>query len=199
MTGLGWNPELLGPPWAVVAALDLQGAWVGGEAALAGYWLHHRVATSLELHAGPAAFESLLAQLPDPVEPLFPGYVRSGGLELIREEEPPLEPVTEDAVPAAGLFDLAVDRWLRCFGSEPSGVWLADLFFLERARVDLERAANTLASRDLAATRRALAVILHETRVDGLPRGLVRPVSLAQLEDFRRRWTDQLALETFSS
>ena len=51
---------------------------------------------------------------------------------------------------------------------------------------------------DLAATRRALAVILHETRVQELPPGLVRPVSVPQLEDFRSRWTDQLALETFS-
>jgi hypothetical protein len=106
--------------------------------------------------------------------------------------------VTPDPVPAASLLDLAVDRWLRCFGAEPSSVWLTDLYFLERARVDLEKAAGAMASRDMAATRRALAVILHETRVQELPPGLVRPVSLAQLEDFRLRWTDQLGLETFS-
>lgn len=198
MRGLGWNPELLGPAWPTVAGLQLAGAWVGGEAALAGYWLHHRMALRLEVHAPPEAFEGVAAQLSGPLETLFPGYLRAGGLELIREEQPPLEPVVPDPVPAASLLDLAVDRWLRCFGSEPAGVWLTDLFFLERARVDLERAANLLASRDLAATRRALAVILHETRVQELPPGLVRPVSLLQLEDFRSRWTDQLALETFS-
>jgi len=198
MNGLGWNPELLGPHWPTVAALDLQGGWVGGEAALAGYWLHHRVAPRLEVHVPAPAFETVLAQLPGPLETLFPGYVRARGLELITEEEPPLEAVTADPVPAASLLDLAVDRWLRCFGAEPSSVWLTDLYFLERARVDLEKAAGAMASRDMAATRRALAVILHETRVQELPPGLVRPVSLAQLEDFRLRWTDQLGLETFS-
>lgn len=195
MRGLGWNSELLGSLWPLLAGLRLEGAWVGGEAALAGYWLHHREVSRLELHAEPSAFERVRVQFPEPV---FPGYVKAGALELVREEQPPLEPPTDEPVPAASLLDLAVDRWLRCFGSEPSNLWLVDLYFLERARVDLERAAQAMTTRDLAATRRALAVILHETRVEELPRGVVRPVTLAQLEDFRRRWTDQLALETFS-
>ncbi len=197
MTGRTWNPELLGPQWSTVTGLSLGGAWVGGEAALAGYWLQHRVSQRMEVHALGEAFDRVLEQLPGP-ETLFPGYVRASGLELVREEQPPLEPPTDDPFPAASLLDLAVDRWLRCFGSEASSLWLVDLYFLERARVDLERAAQAMVTRDLAATRRALAVILHETRVEELPKGLVRPVSLAQLEDFRRRWTDQLALETFS-
>lgn len=197
MRGLGWNPDLLGPQWARLEGLNLDGAWVAGEAALCGYWLHHRGATGLELHAGPSAFDRLLTELGE-VQPLFEGYARSGGLELVRELEPPLEPSTCGPVPAASLADLAVDRWLRAFGAESSATWLVDLYFLERSRVDLAQAVSAMTRKDLAATRRTLAAILHETRLTQLPSGLLRPVSLLELEDFRRRWTDQLAWETFS-
>ena len=195
MRGLGWNPELLPPAWPRLEGLPWEGAWVAGEAALAGYWLHHRLVGRLDVHVRPDHWDAFTACLPE-ARPLFPGCLRWGEVEVVREEQPPFAPPEVLAVPAQSLADLAVDRWLQAFGGGPQG-WLVDLYFLERARVDLALAARRIPQRDAAATQRSLAVILHETQVE-LPGGLVRPVTREQIEDFRLRWTDQLALELFS-
>src|SRR5206468_2017929 len=119
-------------------------------------------------------------------------------LDLALESSPALEAGPQERVPPESLRDLAADRWLRLFSPASQALALLDLYFLQRARVDLERASRDMSGKDLGASRRALAVVLYELKLPDLPPGLVRPVTREGLDAFRQEWVAQLGMEAFS-
>ncbi|MBI3924546.1 MAG: hypothetical protein HY319_03325 [Armatimonadetes bacterium] len=208
---LGWNPELfVSPLWTALRALDLQGpAAVNGEAALAGFWFHHRMVDTLELVTPEqSGLEALACQVRGldcglVQEQALPGFLRfragKARLDLALELGPPLdaERPCEDGIPTESLRDLAADRWLRMLG-RPDLKLLVDLYFLARARVDLVEAARDASLKDIGANRAALAVVLYEMKLGELPSWSVRPVTASQLSEFAEQLKDRLALQTFS-
>lgn len=186
---LGWNPELFPPQaWAFVQT-HLPGQtdrFVGGEAALAGFWFHHRQVERVEVVVpSQEALERLQSEVTSQPRQVLPGFIRYSEADLMVDHAHVLDaskPV-EDGIQADSLDDLAADRLLRLASGAQPGL-LVDLYFLERYRVDLLAAARGAACKDLALTPSALAVQLARSRPTRLPEGLVRPVDLPDLISF---------------
>lgn len=205
----GWNPELfLSPLWETLRALDLNDppTIVTGEAALAGFWFHHRMVETLELSTS-GDLDRLAGQIEAAGGPLkeeqrFPGFVRfragPARLDLNLELEPPLDPKRseEDGLASESLRDLAVDRWLRLLGRKDLKL-LVDLYFLNRARVDLLKAARDTRRRDAGCNEQALAVVLHGMKIGPPADWAIRPVSQETLQTFAELLKERLALQTF--
>lgn len=202
MRALGWNPELLGSTgWCLVDRLpfaELE-AFVTGEAALAGYWLHHREIAALELVGrSQKLVEAVSALLEEAGQSLFPGYHRFSPGQLRID----VEIDAAARLPAEGnaqtLEHLAIDRCLRLLGGGDP-LLLIDLYFLSRARVSPLKAAGSMSSLDAAATPSALAVVLHEIELEQVPPQVLRPVDLGDLKAFRDQLVEQLAMRTYGS
>lgn len=189
MRPLGWNPELLDPTaWEFlqrhVAGRDER--LVGGEAALAGFWFHHRTVRRLEIVVpDQAALSAMQSELPEPPLQSLPGFVRYEMVDLMVDHALILDPARpqDEGLRAESLRDLAADRLLRlATAAEPE--LLVDLWFLRRARLDLMQAARDAAGKDLGLTPSALAVVLAGALPPALPAGLLRPVDPVELGQF---------------
>ncbi len=183
---LGWNPELFPPEaWRFVQS-HLPGQserFVGGEAALAGFWFHHRQVERLEVVvSSQEALDRLHSEVAARPLQVLPGFIRYDVVDLMVDHDHVLDakkPVSE-AIQADSLQDLASDRMLRLASGAQAGL-LVDLYFLERYRVDLLAAIRGATCKDLGLTPSALAVQLARSLPTRLPAGLVRPVELADL------------------
>ncbi len=199
MRPLGWNAELLGESGWHFLERHVAGhadRFVGGEAALAGFWFHHREVARVEvILPDQASLDAMVAEVGPPQQTL-PGFARYERVDLVTDhllildEDKPLE----QDIRADTLRDLAADRLLRLAGGADPAL-LVDLYFLQRARVDLSRAAKDAASKDLGLTSGALAVVLARARPTELPPGLVRPVDLTSLQDFVQELIEKLGME----
>lgn len=187
MRPLGWNEEILGEAtWALLRSLSPSPAFVTGEAALAGFWFHHRGISRVELAVRTEAeLQEVASAIPGERLSEVPGFIRFRELDLMLDHDHvvDLDKPEEDGVRADSLGDLAADRILRLMGA-PDPNLVVDLFFLARARVDLARAARDAAAKDLGLTPSALALVLSRSRPTVLPPGLIRPVDLGQLQEF---------------
>lgn len=185
---LGWNEELLGAEAWEFLQRHLAGrsdCFVGGESALAGFWLHHRLVRHLEVVVpDQATLDAMRARLDEEPQQVLPGFARYPLADLTVDHAVVLDPdkPEQDGVRADSLRDLAADRLLRLATGANPGL-LADLYFLDRARVDLLAACHDAASKDLGLTPSALAVVLaHAPRA--LPDGMLRPVDPEAFQAF---------------
>lgn len=185
---LGWNPELLGPEsWSFLQRY-LTGepdCFVGGESALAGFWLHHRLVRHLEIVLpDQASLDAMRSRLEEEPQQVLPGFARYRLADLTVDHQVVLDPhkPEQDGLRADSLRDLAADRLLRlATGSDPG--LLADLYFLDRARIDLLAACRDAARKDFGLTPSALAVVLARAPRT-LPEGLLRPVDPEAFQAF---------------
>ncbi|MCE7873679.1 hypothetical protein DYH09_25345 [bacterium CPR1] len=197
---LGWNPELFPPQaWAFVQR-HLPGQnerFVGGEAALAGFWFHHRLVDRVELVVtSQEALERLQSEVASQPRQVLPGFIRYDEVDLMVDHAHVIDaskPVEEE-IRADSLEDLAADRLLRLAGGA-QGSLLVDLYFLERYRVDLLAAAKGAACKDLGLTLSALAVQLARSRPTRLPEGLLRPVELPDLLSFLESLIERFGMQ----
>lgn len=186
---LGWNPELFPPQaWAFVQIhlAGQSGRFVGGEAALAGFWFHHRQVERVEVVvASQEALDQLQSEVASQPRQVLPGFIRYDEVDLMVDHAHVLDAnkLVGNGIQADSLEDLAADRLLRLASGAQASL-LVDLYFLERYRVDLLAAAKGAACKDLGLTPSALAVQLARSRPTRLPAGLVRPVELPDLLSF---------------
>lgn len=197
---LGWNPELFPPEaWAFVQS-HLPGQsdrFVGGEAALAGFWFHHRQIERVEVVvSSQEALDQLHREVAAQPRQVLPGFIRYDLVDLMVDHAHVLdaEKPVADAIQADSLEDLAADRLLR-LASGAQTTLLVDLYFLERYRVDLLAAARGAACKDLGLTLSALAVQLARSLPSRLPEGLVRPVELPALVCFLESLIERFGMQ----
>lgn len=197
---LGWNPELLPPrAWAFIQ-MYLPGQserFVGGEAALAGFWFHHRQVDRVEVVlTSQEALDRLQSEVTSQPRQVLPGFIRYEEVDLMVDHAHVLETSKpmENGIQADSLEDLAADRLLRLASGAQVSL-LVDLYFLERYRVDLLAAAKGAASKDLGLTPSALAVQLARSRPTRLPEGLLRPVELPDLLSFLESLIERFGMQ----
>ncbi|MEW6277247.1 MAG: hypothetical protein AB1758_01405 [Candidatus Eremiobacterota bacterium] len=202
----GWNPDILGAPsWELLQRLFPCRGMVTGEAALAGYWFHHRTVSRLELAVRTPEDLAELDELAGSTglagerRMQMPGFVRYDRLDLMLDHDVVLDPVKplDRGVRADSLRDLAADRVLRLLGGGDAAV-LVDLYSLSRAGVDLKVAVRDAARKDLGVTAAALAVVLSRARPIRLPDGLVLPVALEDLQAFVEAEIPRLGMQAYS-
>jgi hypothetical protein len=161
--------------------------FVGGESALAGFWFHHRQVRHLEVVLpDQAALEAMQQALSEQPSQTCPGFARYEIADLTVDHMVVLDPEKpeEHGIRADSLRDLAADRMLR-LATKADADLLLDLYFLHRARVDLSKAVEDAARKDLGLTASALSVVLARAGpVMELPPGVVRPVDLADWNAF---------------
>jgi hypothetical protein len=206
---VSFDPRIV-PPRAVELARALQSrvpGILGGGAALAGVYLHHRLSRDLDLFfAQRDDVRTAMAALPDVATSLGieARIVRDAGtfvratltldgepleVDLVHEPTPPVAPAvrSKEGITIASLEDLRASK-VTCILSRAEPRDLVDLLFLDRAGHPPEDDVSAALTKDAGVDPATLAWLLRDFPVEPLPK-MLEPLSADQLRAFR----DELA------
>jgi hypothetical protein len=204
-----FDPRIV-PPRAFELARSLQSrvpGILGGGAALAGVYLHHRLSRDLDLFfAQRDDVRTAMAALPDVATSLGieARIVRDAGtfvratltldgepleVDLVHEPTPPVAPAvrSKEGITIASLEDLRASK-VTCILSRAEPRDLVDLLFLDRAGHPPEDDVSAALTKDAGVDPATLAWLLRDFPVEPLPK-MLEPLSADQLRAFR----DELA------